>query len=65
MSKELSGQDYKEFVESLKKRVAESRYKAARKVNKELIMLYHHIGSEILQKQQANGWGAKVVDKLS
>lgn len=57
--------DYAEFLEKLKNRVASSRYKAARAVNKELILLYHHVGTEILQKQNDQGWGAKIIDKLS
>lgn len=28
-------------------------------------MLYHHIGIEILTKQAAYGWGAKIIDQLS
>ena len=28
-------------------------------------MLYHYIGTEILKRQQAHGWGAKVIDALS
>jgi hypothetical protein len=42
--------EYAEFLESLKKRVAASWYQAARSVNKELIHLYHHIGTEILAR---------------
>ena len=33
--------------------------------NKELIFLYHHIGSQILEAQERQGWGAKVIDQLS
>jgi predicted nuclease of restriction endonuclease-like (RecB) superfamily len=34
-------------------------------INKELILLYHHIGTEILKAQKQQGWGAKVIDQLS
>ena len=57
--------DYGLLIESLKKRVAESRYKATLSVNKEMILLYHHIGYQILKSQKEKGWGAKVIDKLS
>jgi predicted nuclease of restriction endonuclease-like (RecB) superfamily len=30
-----------------------------------MILLYHHIGSEILRSQEKHGWGAKVIDQLS
>ncbi|WP_341752554.1 MULTISPECIES: YhcG family protein [unclassified Candidatus Tisiphia] len=65
MDQNIVTTEYKEFLEQLKARVATSRYKAALSVNKELIILYHHIGSEILHRQQQYGWGAKVIDKLS
>jgi predicted nuclease of restriction endonuclease-like (RecB) superfamily len=57
--------EYAAFLESLKAKVYESRYQAARKVNKELILLYHYIGAEILKRQKEQGWGAKVIDQLS
>ena len=38
--------------------------KAAVAVNRELILLYWHIGREILRAQKAEGWGAKVVERL-
>ena len=34
-------------------------------VNRELVLLYWQIGREILTKQQQQGWGAKVIDRLS
>lgn len=57
--------EYMVFLDHLKQRVATSRLHAARSVNTELILLYHHIGSEILKRQKENGWGAKVIDRLS
>lgn len=57
--------DYTLFLEDLKKRVYDSRYRAALQVNKELILLYHHIGNQILEAQAKQGWGAKVIDQLS
>jgi hypothetical protein len=52
---------YNGFLDNLKKRVVSSRYKAAISVNKELILLYHHIGTEILNAQKIHGWGAKII----
>lgn len=34
-------------------------------VNRELVLLYWHIGREILRAQKAEGWGAKVVERLA
>lgn len=65
MSKNLIGKEYNEFLSDLKQRVASSRYRAALSVNKELILLYHHIGTQILESQAQQGWGAKVIEQLS
>ena len=45
--------EYTEFLEVLKEKVATARYKAARTINHNLILLYHYIGTEILKKQAA------------
>ena len=65
MSKNIISQEYSRLLSGLKARVASSRYKAALSVNKELIMLYHHIGCSILNAQEKEGWGAKIIDQLS
>lgn len=65
MTKNIINQEYNKFLADLKERVASSRYKAALSVNKELILLYHHIGTQILEAQNKAGWGAKVIDQLS
>jgi predicted nuclease of restriction endonuclease-like (RecB) superfamily len=65
MEKSIVGINYIQFLEELKKKVAGSRYKAVLHINKELILLYHHIGSEISKAQKQHGWGAKIIEKLS
>ena len=62
---EVINQEYSLLIKDLKKRVAESRYKASLSVNKEMILLYHHIGQKILENQEKHGWGAKIIEKLS
>ncbi|MBE2283081.1 MAG: hypothetical protein IAE77_06445 [Prosthecobacter sp.] len=39
-------------------RVRAAQVKAAVSVNRELILLYWHIGQEILRAQKVEGWGA-------
>ena len=34
-------------------------------VNQEMVILYWQIGQNILQRQDQQGWGAKVIDRLS
>jgi predicted nuclease of restriction endonuclease-like (RecB) superfamily len=58
-------QGYTELVESLKARVRDARLRATLSVNRELVLLYWHIGREILQRQAAAGWGAKVIERLA
>ena len=56
---------YAPLLADLKTRVRAAQVKAAVAVNRELIQLYWHIGREILQAQRAEGWGAKVVERLA
>lgn len=65
MRRNLLPKNYPIFLANLKQKVASTRIIAARAVNKELIMLYYHIGSEILKQQQEHGWGAKIIHRLS
>src|SRR3990170_7668544 len=58
-------EDYAVWVVSLKKRIAGARQKALLAANAEQIKLYHEIGREILDRQNRQGWGAKVIDRLS
>ncbi len=59
----LSG--YPEFLNSLKKRIAQSQVRAAVAVSYEVLSLYWHIGKEIIQRQEQQGWGTQVIDRLS
>jgi predicted nuclease of restriction endonuclease-like (RecB) superfamily len=57
--------DYQELLTDLKERIRTSQIRAALSVNRELILLYWQIGREILTRQSQEGWGAKVIDRLS
>lgn len=65
MNKNIITKEYNNFLADLKERVASSRYKAALSINKELVLLYHHIGTQILEAQAKQGWGTKIIDQLS
>ena len=56
--------DYVQWLTDIKNRVSAARHKAALAVNAELVSLYWHIGRDILQRQAAQGWGSKVIDRL-
>lgn len=61
----IESMDYAKVFNELKKDVRASQLRAMRSVNKELIMLYHRIGTYILVLQKKQGWGSKVIDQLS
>jgi hypothetical protein len=61
----IVGPDYATWLTDLKSRIQRARSQAALSVNQELVRLYHHIGSEILARQDRQGWGAKVIDRLA
>jgi len=56
---------YGELLEELKARIRAAQIRAAVGVNRELVFLYWQIGREILNRQQQEGWGARVIDRLS
>lgn len=45
--------------------IARSRQRAALAVNAELVQLYGRVGREILTRQRAQDWVAKVIDRLA
>ena len=47
----------------MKATIRTARLKAGLAVNRELVLLYWRIGKEILERQSAQGWGAKVIDQ--
>ena len=55
----------KSFIKELKTAFLQSRYHAARVVNKELISLYFNIGKKISTKTNELAWGSKVLEQIS
>lgn len=56
---------YGEVLEKTKARIRTARVQAALAVNRELILLYWDIGCTILERQEKDGWGAKVIERLA
>lgn len=56
---------YSEWLADLKHRIHASRQRAALAVNSEMLSMYWKIGYEILERESDQGWGAKVIDRLS
>lgn len=62
---EIDAQTYAAFVGDLKQKIAAARHRAGLSVNRELVLLYWTIGRDILGRQEREGWGAKVIDRLA
>jgi len=65
MSQDILPSGYDAFLHDVKTRVQQAQLQALVAVNKELILLYWHIGRGILERQKVQGWGAKVIDHLA
>ncbi|PKY09547.1 hypothetical protein B1757_14430 [Acidithiobacillus marinus] len=67
MSKKITAipPGYADWLADIKTRVAAARQRAALAANAELIRLYWQIGRDILQRQVAQGWGSKVIERLA
>ena len=61
----LAPDGYESWIGGLKQRIQSAQQRASLSVNRELVLLYWHIGCDILERQQAQGWGAKIVAQLA
>lgn len=56
---------YPEFLTAVSDRISTGRRRAVAAANSELIATYWSVGREILARQDVEGWGARVIDRLS
>ena len=56
---------YLQFIREVKQQILESRYQAAKLVNKELLVLYYNIGKMLREKIKQAKWGDKVLQNIS
>jgi predicted nuclease of restriction endonuclease-like (RecB) superfamily len=56
---------YGDWLADLKERIHTAQQRATLAVNRELVLLYWHIGRDILARQAEQGWGAKVIERLA
>ena len=61
----LAPDSYAQFLADLKSRSQAAQLRASIAVNRELVLLYWQIGRDILDRQQRESWGAKVIDRLA
>ena len=64
LSERLPG-DYAALLTEVKERVRSAQYEALKAVNEELVTLYWDIGKLIAERQNREGWGKSVVERLA
>ncbi len=58
----MNNNEYIEIIETIKGEIRGAQYKAALSMNRELIMLYYHIGTVINEHKT---WGSKFIENLA
>ena len=64
-SQDFTHEAYQSWVSDICTTIETAKLQASLKVNADLLQLYFMIGKEIVQKQEAQGWGAQIIDLLS
>lgn len=57
--------DYAAWLAALKARIHQERLRVVLTSNAAMVLLYWDIGRSILDKQSAQGWGSRVIDRLA
>lgn len=56
---------YSDWLADLKQRIQSERLRIIVASNAAMVLLYWDVGQRILEKQQTQGWGAKIIDRLA
>jgi predicted nuclease of restriction endonuclease-like (RecB) superfamily len=56
---------YADWLGDIKTQIHEAQQRAAQALNLQLVSLYWKIGRAILDQQEQQGWGAKIIDRLA
>ncbi len=65
MSNEIENINYQSLLGEVKKAIQQARLRVAFAVNTEMILLYWQTGKMIAERQQQEGWAAKVIPRLA
>jgi predicted nuclease of restriction endonuclease-like (RecB) superfamily len=57
--------NYQKFIEKIKDNIKQERIKAHLSANSSMILMYWNIGNSILEQQNKEAWGTKVIDRMS
>lgn len=63
--KGISPDSYAAVLGEIKKRIQTERLRIVMSANAAMVLLYWDIGRAILERQEREGWGTKVIDRLS
>jgi predicted nuclease of restriction endonuclease-like (RecB) superfamily len=56
---------YAELLGWIKERIRSAQLRASLAVSRDMVLLYWQIGREILTRQEQEGWGTKVIERLA
>jgi predicted nuclease of restriction endonuclease-like (RecB) superfamily len=62
---ESTPEGYRDWLQDLKERIRATQQRAVLAANSELIRLYWQLGRDIRERQERQGWGARVIDRLA
>lgn len=57
--------NYSDLLQEIKSKVQQTRLRTVLTANATMVRLYWEIGHSILKRQEQEGWGARVIDRLS
>ncbi len=56
---------YAKLLKEIKEQISNQRIRATLAANASMVLLYWDVGQTILQRQEKEGWGSKVIDRLA
>lgn len=59
------GDAYGDFIRQIKGEIKTQRLSIVLNANHDMVMLYWRLGKRILEKQKNEGWGSRVIDRMS
>ncbi|TAE14562.1 MAG: DUF1016 family protein [Bacteroidetes bacterium] len=62
---EIQNDSYQNLLTEIKDSIRHAQVRAGQYVNRAMIELYWHIGKTITERQETEGWGKSVVERLS
>jgi len=65
MSNEIAIETYQSLLDEIRNTIQQTRLRTALSVNAEMILLYWQTGKMIAERQQQQGWSAKVIPRLA